>query len=211
MDCRWSRSITTESWSRWKEGHSRARYLPTVPSNGISPGLLAAQGTRLMAGRDFTWDDVFGQRRVALVSENMARENWGDPAVAVGRRIRFGNDGPWNEVVGVVEDVHADGVNRAAPATVYAHIAGRRGMTLAIRSERTGTEGFLREIATQVHAVNPDLPLGRVRTLNDVYRQSMAQTSFALVLLVIAGAMALTLAIVGVYSVLGLRGGAAPT
>jgi predicted permease len=175
---------------------------PNRAFNGISPGLLAAQGTRLMAGRDFTWDDVFSQRRVTLLSENMARENWGDAASAVGKRIRFGRDGNWNEVVGVAEDVHADGVNRTAPATVYAHISGRRGLTLAIRSERTGTEGFLREIAIQVHAVNPNLPLAGVRTLNDVYRQSMAQTSFALVLLAIAGAMALTLAIVGVYSVL---------
>ena len=175
---------------------------PNRAFNGMSPGLLAAQGTRLMAGRDFTWDDVFGQRRVALISENMAREYWGDGASALGKRIRFGRDGAWNEVVGVTEDVSADGVNRPAPATVYAHIGGRRGMTLAIRSERAGTEGFLRDVAAQIHAVNPNLPLARVRTLNDVYRQSMAQTSFALVLLAIAGAMALTLAIVGVYGVL---------
>lgn len=45
----------------------------------ISPGLLAAQGTRLRSGRDFTWQDLFGRRPVALVSENMARENWANP------------------------------------------------------------------------------------------------------------------------------------
>jgi predicted permease len=176
---------------------------PNRAFRSLSPGLLAAQGTRLVAGRDFTWEDVFFQRRVAVVSENMARENWGSPVNALGNRIRFGRDGPWNEVVGVTEDVYADGVNRPAPATVYSHIGGgRRAMTFAVRSERAGKEGFLREIAAQVHAVNPNLPLARVRTLNDVYRQSMAQTSFALVLLAIAGVMALTLAIVGVYGVL---------
>jgi predicted permease len=173
---------------------------PNRAFKSMSPGLLAAQGTRLLAGRDFTWDDIFGQRRVALVSENMARENWGDPVSALGKRIRFG--GAWNEVVGVTENVHADGVNRAAPATVYSHIVGGRAMTFAVRSERVGKEGFLREVAAQVHAVNPNLALARVRTVNDVYRQSMLQTSFALILLAIAGAMALTLAIVGVYSVL---------
>jgi ABC-type antimicrobial peptide transport system permease subunit len=104
--------------------------------------------------------------------------------------------------VGVAENIHADGVNLPAPPTVYAHIGGGRGMTFAVRSWRAGTEGLLREIAAQIHAVNPNLPLARVRTLNDVYRQSMAQTSFALVLLAIAGAMALTLAIVGMYGVL---------
>jgi predicted permease len=167
----------------------------------ISPGLLKAQGTRLVAGRDFTWEDVRGHRSVVLVSENMARENWGEPANALGKRIRQGKDSPWLEVVGVAENVRADGVNLPAQPTVYFR-AGGRGVTFAIRSERTGTEAFLREVATAIHAVSPNLPLAKVRTLNDVYRQSMAHTSFALVLLGIAGVMALALAIVGVYGVL---------
>ena len=167
----------------------------------ISPGLLKAQGTRLVAGRDFTWEDIRDHRGVVLVSENMARENWGELANALGKRIRQGRDGPWLEVVGVAENVHADGVNLPAPATVYFR-AGGRSVTFAIRSERAGTEMFLREIAAAIHAVNPSLPLAQTRTLNDVYTDSMARTSLALVLLGIAGAMALTLAIVGVYGVL---------
>ncbi len=167
----------------------------------ISPGLLMAQGTRLAAGRDFTWEDVRGHRDLALVSENMARENWGEPANAVGKRIRQQGGGPWLEVVGVAENVRADGVNLPAPATVYFR-AGGRGATFAIRSERAGTEAFLREVAAAIHAVNPGLPLAKVRTLNDVYLRSMARTSFTLVLLGTAGAMALVLAIIGVYGVL---------
>ena len=181
---------------------SQDQMPPNRAIRSLSPGLLAAQGTRLVAGRDFSWDDVFGQRPVTIVSDNMARENWGDPANALGKRLRFGNQGPWNEVVGVAENVHADGVNRPAPATVYYHIGGGRAMTFAVRSERVAREGLLRDIAAQVHAVNPNLPLARVRTLNDVYHLSMAQTSFALVLLATAGAMALGLAIVGIYGVL---------
>ena len=189
-----------------------------VPPNRIvkraSPGLLAAQGTLLLGGHDFTWEDVFGQRRVALVSENMAHENWGALDQVPGKRIRMGRDGPWYEVVGVVENVYSDGVNQAPPTTVYFR-AGvdapvrpegpatvRRGVTYAIRTERAGTQAFLREVAAAIHGANANLPLAKIRTLNDVYRQSMAQTSFALVLLGIAGAMALTLAIVGVYGVL---------
>jgi ABC-type antimicrobial peptide transport system permease subunit len=117
-------------------------------------------------------------------------------------------------VVGVVEDVHDDGADKQAPPMVYfrtgVHNATRpdrppsirRGLTLAIRSSRTGTESFLREVATAIHSVNPNLPLAQVRTLNDVYRRSMARTSFTLILLGIAGTMALTLAIIGVYGVL---------
>jgi predicted permease len=197
------------------EGKTAAEEMPPNRAvKHISPGLLAAQGTRLVAGRDFTWEDVFGRRRVALVSENMARENWGEPGNAPGKRIRAGRDAPWTEVVGVVENVHADGVNRPAPPTVYLRAgveppvraggstAVRRSVTFAVRSERAGREAFLREIAGVVHTVNASLPLAKVRTLNEVYRRSIARTSFTLVLLGIAGAMALALAIVGVYGVL---------
>jgi hypothetical protein len=78
----------------------------------------------------------------------------------------------------------------------------RRGLTLAIRSSRAGTESFLREVAAAIRPVSASLPLAQVRTLNDVYRRSMARTSFTLVLLGIAGTMALALAIIGVYGVL---------
>jgi len=174
---------------------------PNRASVRISPGLLTAQGTRLVAGRDFTWVEVLRRRGVALVSENMARENWGEPANALGKRIRQGSDSPWLQVVGVVEDVRAEGVTLPAPATVYFR-AGGHGATFAIRSPRAGTQAFLREVAAAVHAVNPDLPLAKVRTLKEVYARSLERTSFTLILLGIAGAMALTLATVGIYGVL---------
>ncbi|PWT86404.1 MAG: multidrug ABC transporter substrate-binding protein, partial [Proteobacteria bacterium] len=174
---------------------------PNRPAVRISPGLLAAQGTRLIAGRDFTWDDVFALRPVAMVSENMARENWGEPARAVGKRLRQGSGSPWLEVVGVVENVHAEGLNVPAPATVYFRPGGH-GATFAIRSTRSGTEAFRREVAAAIHSVSSDLPLAKVRTLDEVYRRSLARTSFSLILLGIAGAMALALATIGVYGVL---------
>ena len=197
------------------EGKTRPDEMP--PNRAlvnISPGLLTAQGTRLVAGRDFTWDDVFGQMYVALVSENMARETWGSPLAAIGKRIRLGRDGPWNEVVGVVEDVHAAGVDKPAPATVYARVgvvppvrpggnaAVRRAVTFAIRSPRAGGHVFVRELTAAVHGASASLPLAKVRTLDDVYQLSTARTSFTLVLLGIAAALALAIAVVGVYGVL---------
>jgi predicted permease len=187
---------------------------PNRTMKRVSPGLFKTLGTRLIAGRDFTWDDVFGRRRVGIVSENMARENWGEPHNALGKRIRNGDAEPWTEIVGVVENVHDDGVDQPPPATVYwrAGLSAplrpgepavvRRAVTFAIRSDRAGTESFRREITAGIHAVNANLPLAKVRTLNDVYRLSIARRSFALVLLAIAGALALALAIVGVYGVL---------
>ncbi|MBS1828625.1 MAG: ABC transporter permease [Acidobacteria bacterium] len=197
------------------EGQTREGELP--PNRGMkqaSPGLLAAQGTRLVAGRDFTWEDVFAQRHVVMVSKRMANETWGGTKEALGKRLRPGIAGPWKEVVGVVEDVHEEGVHREASAAVYLR-AGvepplrpgdkgtvRRGITLAIRSKRAGSEAFLREVSAAIHGVNPNLPLAKVRTLQEVYLASMARTSFTLILLSVAGTMALTLSIVGVYGVL---------
>jgi putative ABC transport system permease protein len=188
------------------------RMPPNRAYRHASPGLFAALGSRLLAGRDFTWDDVFDQRRLAIVSEKMARESWGEPREALGKRIRIGRDAPWTEVVGVVENIHSDGLHQPAPATVYAR-AGveaaanrsttvRRAVTVAIRSSRAGNQAFLKEVAAAVHAVNASVPLADVRTLEDAYRRSIAQTSFTVTLIGIAAAMALALAVVGVYGVL---------
>ena len=77
-----------------------------------------------------------------------------------------------------------------------------RSMEFAIRSSRTSTESFIHEIRQAVSAVNADLPIAQVRPLSEVYDQSMARTSLTLVMLGIAGAMALLLGIVGIYGVL---------
>jgi putative ABC transport system permease protein len=167
----------------------------------VSPGVFAALGTRLIAGRDFAWSDLVSQRRVAIVSENMARENWGDPPDALGKRIRIGTDGPWSIIVGVVENVYDDGVDEPPPALVY-FPGVRRSVTFALRSSRAGTEGLLKEITMKIHGVDSSLPLANVRTLSDLNRLAMERRSFALVLLGIAAAMAATLSIIGVYGVL---------
>ena len=70
------------------------RMPPNRRYRHASPGLFAAQGSRLLHGRDFTWDDVFDERPLAIVSENMARESWREPREAIGKRIRIGRDRP---------------------------------------------------------------------------------------------------------------------
>src|SRR5262249_46972900 len=93
----------------------------------VSPNLFAAQGTRLIAGRDFTWNGVFSYRRVAIVSENIVRENWGEPRNAPGKQIRMGTEGPWTEIVGVAENVHENGLTSHPPRwSIYAPAWRRR-------------------------------------------------------------------------------------
>ncbi len=77
-----------------------------------------------------------------------------------------------------------------------------RDLTFAIRSDRTGTEDLISQVGRAVWAVNPNLPLARVQTLGEIYAQSMSRTSFTLVMLAIAGFMALALGIVGIYGVI---------
>ncbi|MBV9766324.1 MAG: ABC transporter permease [Acidobacteriaceae bacterium] len=177
------------------------RMPPNRVIKRISPGLFAALGTRLVAGRDFTWNDLINKRRVAIVSENMAREYWSKPQDALGERIRINGDSQWSVVVGVAENVYEEGVDQPPSALVY-FPAVRRGVAFAIRSNRAGTQGLLKEITAEIHAVDPSLPLAQVRTLSDLYRLAMARRSFALLLLGIAAAMAMTLSMIGVYGVL---------
>jgi ABC-type antimicrobial peptide transport system permease subunit len=77
-----------------------------------------------------------------------------------------------------------------------------RSVTFAMRSDRTGTDAFLGQVRQAVWSVNSSLPLALVRTLRNVYDRSMAQTTFALVMLTIAGAMALLLGVIGIYGVM---------
>jgi predicted lysophospholipase L1 biosynthesis ABC-type transport system permease subunit len=140
-----------------------------------------------------------------MVSENLARELWGDAGVAIGKRIREPNKGAWREVIGVVADTHDDGLDRKAPAIVYWPLLMKgvsRSLAFAIRSPRAGSEPFLKEIQEAVWSINPNLPLAGVRTLQTAYEASMARTSFTMVMLALAGAMALLLGVVGVYGVI---------
>jgi predicted permease len=180
----------------------------------ISPGLLHTAGTRLIAGRDYTWTDLYDRRPVVMVSENLARELWGTPSDALGRRIYTClPKAPLREVIGVVQDVHDNGVHEPSPAIVYwpsfgesAYFPGQvdvaRNVTFAIRTDRAGSQGLLTQLSQAVWSVNGSLPLASVRTMQEVYDRSLARISFALVMLGIAGAMALLLGTIGIYGVI---------
>jgi predicted permease len=178
----------------------------------VSPGSLATIGTPLVAGRDITWSDTYQKIPVALVSENLAREYWHDAQNALGKRIRVGNNDDWREIVGVVANVYDNGVDMPAPTSVYwpvmmDHFEGqkenlRRGVAFVIRSPRAGSEAFLNEVRQTVWSVDPNVPLANVHTLGYFYTRSMARTSFTLVMLGVAGGMALLLGIVGIYGVI---------
>jgi predicted permease len=187
---------------------------PILMYNYVSPNYFHAMGTRIVAGRDFTWSDLYDLRPMVMVSETFARDSWGSATSAVGKRVRQFTDMPWHEVIGVVEDVRVHGADKNAPAIIYwpamindpytskPAIAASNAVTFAIRTRRAGEQGFINELQRAVWSVNSVLPVASIRTMQDIYSQSMARTSFTLVMLAIAGSMGLALSIIGIYGVI---------
>jgi len=173
----------------------------------IAPGFLRSAGTHVLAGREFTWNEVYERRWVVMVSESLAREMWGTASAAIGKSVREFPSTPWSEVIGVIQDVRENGLQEKSPEIVYwppltQNPEAMRTITFAIRSERTGTQSFLSEVRAAVWSVNSNLPLASVRTMQEVYDKSVARTSFTLVMLGIAGAMAMALGMIGIYGVI---------
>ena len=178
----------------------------------VSPGYFKTTGTALIAGRDFEWTDIYQKHHVAMISENFAKEWWGDARAAIGKRIREGPKDDWREIVGVVGDVYDDGMQEKPPTIAYwpamvdnfwaNKIMATRSAAFILRSNRAGTESLLADARRSIWSIDNNLPVFLVRTMKDIYDQSMVRTSFTLVLLAIAGAMALLLGVVGIYGVI---------
>jgi hypothetical protein len=167
----------------------------------VSPGLLETLRTRLVAGRGITWDDVLTERPVMLVSRDLARREFGSAQAAVGRRVSASPTDVAAEIVGVVEDVHHDGLDQPAPPTVIYPPRPRDTATFAVRSPRAGRAEFLLDVQRAVWAVDGQLALARPQTLGDMYAQAMSRASLTLLLLSITGGLAMLLGVAGVYGV----------
>jgi predicted permease len=192
----------------YKEGE----LAPVRSFKFVSPAFFSTMGTPLIAGRDLTWDEEFQKRPVAIVSENFAREYWGSPASALGKFVRVGSGDPWHQIVGVAANVYDNGVSQPPSSAIYWPLyqdmfegrtdAVRRYVDFVIRSPRAGQASFRNDIQQAVWSIDPELPLADQTTLGVLYTKSMARTSFTLVMLCVAGGMALLLGIVGIYGVI---------
>jgi putative ABC transport system permease protein len=179
----------------------------------VSPAYFETLGNPILAGRAYTWDDVYGSANPILVSWSLAHRFWKTPAEAVGKRIRETPRAPWRTIIGVAGDERDDGAHRPAPEIAYWPLmvnnhwgeykhAEQSAVSYAIRSARAGTPDLLNDVRRAVMSVNPSLPVSNVGTLERTYKRSMARTSFTLVMLGIAGGLALLLGLVGIYGVI---------
>ncbi len=217
-----STSVPMEGWNSadpiFVEGQEVPEgQLPPIRSfEWVGEDYLETLQIPLVAGRTLDWSDAREMNPVVMISENLAREYWETPAQAIGKRVSTGLEvGSWREIVGVVGDVHERGVDEDPPRVVYwpAMVRGmyegitgeeihiRRSMVFSIRSPRVGTSELLDDVRQAVWSVNPNLPLGSTGTLPEVMAQSLARTSFTLVMLAIAAVVALILGAIGIYGV----------
>ena len=214
-----SSSITMDGWDSndavYVEGFlpaSEDQIPPIRRFKWVSENYFETMGNPVLAGRPITWADIYSYAPVVVVTENFVREYWGKPAKAIGKRIKQNKDAPWREIIGVVGNVHDDGVSEEATATIYwpmivadfwdEELVTRRAMAYAIRTDRTGSPSLLKEVRQAVWSVNPNLPLANVATLDELLKESMARTSFTLVMLGISAGVALLLGAVGIYGVI---------
>ncbi len=201
------------------EGHTYApgQIPPIRRYKFVGDKYIETMGNTVVAGRTLTRADIEDHAHDVMVTQDLARAAWGSAAAALGKRVRsWGTNkippSPWYTVVGVVGDVRDNGVGEDAVPTVYwpevvDHFYGDSTMSpsnraFVIRSASSNPAALLPAMRKAVWAVNPNLPLARVRTLSEIVSASMAQTSFTLVMLGIAALVALFLGAVGIYGVI---------
>ena len=182
---------------------SKDGYVSTA-FNVVGPGFFETAGAALAHGRVFEKSDDRGSRRVSVVNETMARKLWPDQP-ALGKRIRFGRDGEWIEVVGVARDGKYVMLAEEPRAYFYLPLAQhyRAPMTLLVRSasDPTGLVGPLRELLREL---DPDLPVYNVKTMEAHIRESvfgLMPLRMAVAMAAAQGLLGLLLAVMGLYAV----------
>jgi putative ABC transport system permease protein len=174
------------------------------PLRAVTSGYFEATGVPVLRGRSLSPSDRTDSRAVALINQAMADRVY--PATdPIGRRIRTSDSGPWREIVGVIGDTRHDGLDRSEGPVVYIPYSQKQWtwmswLTLLIRTSGEPL-ALVPEVERQVWALDPQLPLQRATTVEDLYSDDLASRRFTTTLLSIFAALALILGIVGLYGV----------
>jgi putative ABC transport system permease protein len=172
-----------------------------VGIDAASPGYVPALGATLVRGRFFSDSDTATSPRVAIVNQTAARRLWGDED-PVDTSLLI--DTRPAQIVGVIADVRRGGLEAGPAPAVY--LPNVQSMQISINNVLVRTDGDPREVLPAVRAImrelDGDQPLARIATLDDVIREATAPRRFNLQLVGLFAALALGLAILGIYGVI---------
>jgi putative ABC transport system permease protein len=177
---------------------------PEADQRVATPDYFKAMGVGLVRGRFFEDRDADGAPLVAIVDESLAQTFWPnqDP---IGKRLHIGGGGgnaPWTTVVGVVRHVRNRTLEARSRVEVYWPENQRPFGAMAVAVKATGNPmNLVPTIQREVGAIDPNLPLYRVRTMADVMGESLQRRRLALILLAGFAGLALLLAALGIYGV----------
>jgi putative ABC transport system permease protein len=170
-----------------------------------SPGYFDTLGIPLLRGRLFTEQDDEKSQGVVVISQTLAQRFFAgeDP---IGRRIRFKagrTEPPWMTIIGIAQDVKTEGLDVENRPQMYFSILQLSNLSLALTIRTAADPGALAEaVRREVRAVDPDLPVYAVRTMDEVMAKAVSQRRFTMVLLGVFAFIALLLSAVGIYGVM---------
>jgi len=167
----------------------------------VSAGYLESMGIPLLSGRRFDSRDGARAPRVVIINESLARQYWPNES-PVGKRLGNGRPDGWREIVGVVGNVKHFGLDLKEPPAMYLPMAQKpsNGMTLVVRA-RGEPESVIASVRRTIGSLDGQLAPAGVGTMESEIRGSLADRRFTLLLLGLFAALALVLAVVGVYGV----------
>jgi putative ABC transport system permease protein len=196
-------SAMTAGMTVQAEGQPASEVHESVYVRTVSPGFFRAAGVRTAYGRLLTPDDE--RANVAVVNRVLVRRFWPSaPANGpepLGRKLLIGSR--WCTIVGVVEDVKYSGPDRRAEQEAYVPLTYWPMGYVSMLIRTSGDPMAMADLSRQVvRAIDPDLPLEDVRTMDAVVSESVAAQRFRFVLLAIFAGVALVLATIGLYGVM---------
>jgi len=191
-------------WSNWwvaGEGNSRAGFLQGI-SQSVTPDYFAALGVPLRLGRTFTVRDGDHAPLVAIINEEFARQKFAHRN-PIGRRIGVEDGKETLEIVGVVGSLKSGGLQEPSPPQIYVPMAQKPVPVLAAFLRTAGDPAALGRTAQQaILSVDPDVPAYRLRTGDQLLGRSLARRRLLMTLISSFAAIALVLALLGLYGVL---------
>jgi putative ABC transport system permease protein len=174
---------------------------PYANLGSVSGGYFAAMGIPLVTGRTFAESDSATAPRVAIANLALARTYWPGEN-AIGKRLRL-DDSPWITIVGIVGDVRQLGLAEEPPAMLYFPYQQFRIPFTEIAIRSAAAQGTIASwVRRELRGIDPDLPLGSIRTLEGVLHGAVAQPRFRAFLVSAFAGVALVLAAVGVFGLI---------